>query len=312
MIRVCTISFAVWSLLAAGCSAASVDPAPAATPDGSSQPVVADPVPPEQPSLPAAPQPAPPAIALPTTMSAAALPAGKPEAELKVVAELAAADVPTTMPAATTAPAAPADLLSVVTREIGRLASGEATSSTYPGLPLDDQRYTIAVTQGLRDSLTILSGGESASIAVQPLLMMADRLRSLAPLEIVRATLCMRVEAFGVYEPIEQALPAKRETNAVLYCEIAGFHSRQADRGMYETRLSQEAFITDAAGQVLWTDTTHAFVDSCRNRRRDFYVARIIRIPATLPPGEHLLSVSIVDQFSREVASAEIPITVVP
>lgn len=315
MRRFVSVSLAVGLLFGSGCTSSAApgepllaDPVPPAiTPEPIpvAAPVVADPVPTEQPSAVTVPKEAPPAIALPSTMPAASDLAAPSEAP----APLASPDTAVT-PTPTTAPS---DLLSIVTADLAAVVAGEApAANAYPSLALDDQRYAIAVVQGLRDSLASLRKSQPTPDAVPSLLLMADRLRALAPLEIARIGLCMRVEAFGVYEPIESALPANRDTNVVLYCELAGFHSRQADRGMYETRVNQTVSIADAAGKVLWTDADHSFVDICRSRRRDFYVARIVRIPASLPPGEHVMNVAMTDQYSRELATAQVTFTVAP
>lgn len=271
------------------------------------EPTAMHPEPPQPPpavEAPPAPRPAtlstrPTKVRAPTSAPAAA-PAPNPAATLPATP----APRPTTVPA---------DLLSTVRRDLADIVKGESPEGTsYPGLTPEDQRYAIAVIQGMRDSLARISAGDGVSAAVAPLLLMADRLRSLAPLEIVRMALCTRVDAFGVYDPVESKLVANRETNLVLYCELAGFHSRQVDLDMYETRLTQEATLTDATGQVLWTDNVHSFVDVCRNRRRDFYVARIIRLPASIPPGDHVLTVNVIDQYSKEVAASQMAVSVAP
>ncbi len=69
---------------------------------------------------------------------------------------------------------------------------------------------------------------------------------------------------------------------------------------MWETRVAQDIVLLDANSQELWKDSAPAIVDQCRNLRRDFYVARILRFPATIAAGQYTLKITMTDQLSHE------------
>lgn len=141
---------------------------------------------------------------------------------------------------------------------------------------------------------------------------MADTLRAQAPLAVLHPSLCTRVDGFGVYEEASLPLPPERAMTLALYCEVEGFHSRVGERAMYETRLTQNVSIVDAEGKVLWEDQPNTMVDACRNIRRDFYLARLIKLPASIPAGKHTLKLQLTDQFSGESTTADLPLEFAP
>ena len=51
-------------------------------------------------------------------------------------------------------------------------------------------------------------------------------------------------------------------------------------------------------------------IDLCRNRRRDFFLADRLTIPASLPAGRYVLKVTVVDDLANRVAESTIPVTI--
>lgn len=140
---------------------------------------------------------------------------------------------------------------------------------------------------------------------IRPLVDLADRLRAQGALRIPTIVLCTRVDAFGVYEPM--AMPrfaAGREQAVIVYCEIENFSSRLNDQRLWETNLTQEAVLYNDAGQRVWEEKRQPTRDLSRNLRRDFYLARKVRIPATLPAGRYHLKVTVSDEQSSRIAEA--------
>ena len=43
-------------------------------------------------------------------------------------------------------------------------------------------------------------------------------------------------------------------------------------------------------------------VDRCRNRRHDCFIPRLVRLPATLPPGQYVAKVTVVDKLGQKLA----------
>jgi hypothetical protein len=150
---------------------------------------------------------------------------------------------------------------------------------------------------------------------VRPFLELSDRLRNQAELVIPTIELCTRVNGFGVYDPIKPArFPAGKEARVILYCEVENFASQMNADKQWETRLSQDVVLyTEQNGLEVWRDKTanKQVVDQSRNRRHDFFLAKVIELPANLTIGRYLLKVSVVDDQVKRVAENTIPIEIV-
>ena len=182
-------------------------------------------------------------------------------------------------------------------------------------LPMEDRELVAAVLDGLtlfRNSLRA-DGNMLLSRKVKPLLDLADRLRSQADLNIPTLSLCTKVNGFGVYEPIDPVqFIAGKEHEAIIYCEVENFASSpMSDKKMWETKLSQEAVLYTETGLRVWMDKAGTVVDHARNRRRDFFIVKKIKLPSTLTIGRYLLKVTVEDQQAKRVAEQTLPIEVV-
>lgn len=264
-----------------------------------------------------------------TTAPAATVPASQP-------AEMASTQPttkPATKPAISAAPrpvpttqslgaklrqqaqASPRDLRSVFDEQLYQLLEGNAVpqKQAMAALSAEDRRIAEALLSGLAAAREQIKQGENQmqGAKVQPLLDMADQIRTLAPLRVPTVAICTRVDGYGIYEPIEPArVRSHRDTAVVLYSEVAGFTSRQGDRRIWETRLTQEVCLYNEQGMVVWRDRSNTIVDNSRNCRRDFFIARVIRIPGTLPEGKYILKVSVMDTLGSKVAEGSLPIQV--
>lgn len=149
---------------------------------------------------------------------------------------------------------------------------------------------------------------------IQPLLNLADRLREQGDLSLPELTLCRKVEGFGVYDPIEPArFSAGKEHAAIIYCEVANFTSSQDDKKMWQTKMSEQEVLYTESGLPVWpaNPTPRTITDASHNRRHDFFIVKLIRLPATLSVGRYLLKVTVVDQQSNRMAEGTIPIEIV-
>jgi hypothetical protein len=150
---------------------------------------------------------------------------------------------------------------------------------------------------------------------IRPLLEISDRLRTQAELNIPTLTLCTDVKGFGSYEPIEPGrFEAGKEHKAIVYCEVENFASVLDDQKRWETRLTQDIVLyTEGNGLEVWRDKAQArpIVDFSRNRRHDFFILKMIRLPANLSIGRYILKVSVVDQQVKRVAENTVAIQVV-
>jgi hypothetical protein len=52
-------------------------------------------------------------------------------------------------------------------------------------------------------------------------------------------------------------------------------------------------------------------VDRCRNRRHDCFIPRLVRLPETLPPGQYVAKVTVIDKLGQKVAEGRAPFQLV-
>lgn len=187
---------------------------------------------------------------------------------------------------------------------------------TLSSLPEEDREMLSALLDGLSNFRNLLRADNNLLLSrkVRPLIEMADRLRSQADLTVPTAVLCTRVDGFGVYEPVEPArFIAGKEHPVIIYCEVENFASHQNDKKQWETTLRQEEVLYTELGVQVWPEKPAAktITDLSRNRRHDFFVVKLIKLPAALTLGRYLLKVSIIDEQAARVAEATIPIQIV-
>ncbi|MCC7351854.1 MAG: hypothetical protein IT446_14940 [Phycisphaerales bacterium] len=285
------------------------------------------PAPPAPPALPASPVPSaeanqpavtpqPPSSPAPTGSADANSPAAVPQTR-----EL------TTPPPATPADALmaklaqrirdnPRDVASHLDYQLLRFVQNESVPdlSALASLPAEDRELVSAVMDGLSNFRSTLRSDNNMLLSrkVKPLLDLSDRLRTQTDLTIGAIALCTKVEGFGIYDAIEPArFAAGREHPAIIYCQIENFASQFNEQKQWETRLTMESVLYTESGLNVWSDKTTPIVDRSRQRRHDFFVVRMVRIPANLTIGRYLLKVTLVDQQASRVAEATLPIQVV-
>lgn len=182
-------------------------------------------------------------------------------------------------------------------------------------LPSEDRELLTTLLDGLANFRNGLRADANMlqSKKVSPLLELSDRLRSQGELSIPVAALCSDVKLFGVYEPLEPArfTAGGKDNKAILYFEVANFSSQLNAEKKYETRLKQEAVLYAEAGLAVWRDKEDTVVDKSRNRRHDFFIADIVKLPETLPMGRYLLKVTVTDLHVNRVAEATVPVEIV-
>jgi hypothetical protein len=214
----------------------------------------------------------------------------------------------------------PRDLGAQLDYQLLRFVREESTPelAEVAQLSLEDREMLSALMDGLTNFRNCVraEGNPMLSRKIQPLLEMADRLRSETELSVPTIALCTRVDSFGVYKPLRSARFAAepdRDNEAIVYCEVANFTSVQNADKMWETRLRQELVLYTDAGQRVWPDKPNEqlFVDLARNRRHDFFIPRKIKLPATLAVGRYLLKLTLTDDQSHRLAEATTPLEIV-
>lgn len=147
----------------------------------------------------------------------------------------------------------------------------------------------------------------------QAVLKRIDDLFGPQPMRVTNAELCRRVRGYGVYEPFEsRVFLAGREHPVIVYAELNNYRVAETADQQYEVRLAQELVLyNESDGLAVWKQPRVEIVDQSRNRRRDFFVVQMIRLPARLNVGKYLLKVRITDQHGGSLDEVTLPIQVV-
>ena len=145
----------------------------------------------------------------------------------------------------------------------------------------------------------------------------ADHINSIfgqRPISIGRVELCRNVHGYGVYEPFESSVfLAGREHAMIVYVELDHFRVNQdaADQ-RFQVKLAQELVLyNESDGLAVWQQPKVNIVDDSRNRRRDFFVVQMVRLPTRLGVGKYILKVRMTDLNSGSLDERTVPIQLV-
>ncbi len=126
-----------------------------------------------------------------------------------------------------------------------------------------------------------------------------------APLEIVDLRVCSKVERFGDFEPFEPPV-RKAGQPVILYCEVDGIRFEQTSAG-FRTRLAaQLEILPEGGGAPILTRSLGTAEETCRRRRRDYYIAYKLVLPRPLPPGDYRIRVTEKDLTADRSAVREV------
>lgn len=210
----------------------------------------------------------------------------------------------------------PTDLSNQLSYQLALFAEGKPVPdlAAAASLPAEDRSTLLAVLDGL-SNFRAAAANPAAMPAdkVRPLTDMADRLRERSDLSVPTAVLCSKVDGFGRYDPIDPPVfrgPA--EHPVVLYCEVDHFTSKLAAGGQWAVKLTWDTALYDESGRKVWTGKATEVDDESRNRRRDFFAAKVLRLPGSLAAGRYLLKVTIVDRQAERVAERSVPLQIIP
>ncbi|QDU71746.1 hypothetical protein [Mucisphaera calidilacus] len=133
------------------------------------------------------------------------------------------------------------------------------------------------------------------------------------PVRIRRMALCRSVTGYGVYSPLSsRKLLAGREHPMIVYLELEGVKPEVDEDGFYTARLVEDIRLYERRGGTLvWRQEPIEVVDRSRNRRRDFFVVQMVRLPSNLTVGEYKLKARVKDTVGGTIAEEMIELTVV-
>lgn len=190
---------------------------------------------------------------------------------------------------------------------LARILTGDYEAAHDPFSDVSDDRQQLATH--MIDALIAIREGHdgdpsgAANAALQAVERLAGSLRKGSDLEIPSMALCRSVAGFGRYTPLEPPVFRTGVANEfVSYCEVKNFHSERAEDGHYLTRFSMRTTVLNRAGDAVLDIKDADVLDRCRNLRRDCFLSRVVRLPATLSPGEYVVKVTLVDKLGEKVA----------
>jgi len=185
-------------------------------------------------------------------------------------------------------------------------STGEVTD--WPLKDREKKSLAEAIWKVLQAAEQVDSGPSPQTQArfVEALQTLEGLLARLQPLRIPFAAFCRSVSSFGCYDALPEPVTfeAGRTHLVVLYYELVGFRSEPAKdkKGWFRTLLNQKLAIMTESGREIWTHRDEDIEDLCRRYRRDFFVTRILRIPANLAPGKYVLRVTVEDKLANQIA----------
>ena len=92
----------------------------------------------------------------------------------------------------------------------------------------------------------------------------------------------------------------------ILYCEVDGLRSEQTSAG-YRTRIAaQFEIIPEGGGPPILTRSLSTAEETCRRRRRDYYIAYKLVLPRPLAPGDYRIRLTGKDLTADHSATREV------
>lgn len=209
----------------------------------------------------------------------------------------------------------PLDVSAHLDYQLHQFTIGQSVPQLAPlaPLPTEDREVIAAVMDGLSNFRTSVQNDNNQLLSkkIRPLVDLSDRLKAQADLAVPTIALCRRVDGFGVYEPIEPAeFPRGRETPVILYCEVANFSSQRPGGKRWETTLAHSATLYKENGVPVWSDKSTNVTDNSRNRRHDFFVVKMLKLPSTLTAGKYVLKVTVMDRQTNRMAEGSTTLTI--
>jgi len=156
----------------------------------------------------------------------------------------------------------------------------------------------IAIREGHAGDLS-----SAATTAAHELAALTEDLRRLSELSVPTLKICSAVRGFGQFDEVEPArFLAGGEAEFVLYCEVRDFVSEHREDGLYYTRFDLTTTVLNRVGDAVLELKDPDITDTCRNRRQDCFIPRLVRLPASLSPGQYVAKVTVTDKLGQKVA----------
>lgn len=196
-------------------------------------------------------------------------------------------------------------------QRILRVMAGDDPSALEPLELISDEQQAIA--QRVLEALVAIRNAHQGNLdrgiteALGALDALSAELAAVSELSIPRLAICQLdgVRGFGDVDLLQPPhFVTGRPIQFAGYIEIDHLTHRIDEQQRYETRLDLTTEVFTANGMMIDAYRDRGIIDHCQTRRRDFFLARAVMLPATLSPGDYVLKVTVADTISGRVAVA--------
>lgn len=174
------------------------------------------------------------------------------------------------------------------------------------GLTSEEQEVWSNTLFGLSDYMNVkdIPVNRRHALALGSFRRVMTQLESASPLQLKNLEFIQSVESFGQFQAFatHDFQPGQE---VLLYVEIDNFSSRDIG-GQFETVLQSNYEIYDQSGRRIDARQFPEVKDTCRVRRRDFYVPFRIYMPENISAGTYRLELTVRDQAADEFGQASI------
>lgn len=180
-------------------------------------------------------------------------------------------------------------------------------------LPADEQEFLINQLWSLRlysDENQTPEVDERLAETLTYVQKAMDSLRVQSALRLSNLVLCTAVDGFGSYTEVKK-YEFRPDQPVLLYVEVDNFTATELSQGgSYETELAGSYEILDGDGRRVADQRLPLDKQSCRNRRRDYYLAYQIYMPKTVDKGSYTLQLTIHDVQGGKFSQSSIPLQI--
>ena len=143
-----------------------------------------------------------------------------------------------------------------------------------------------------------------AALALRDLRTASHHLANISALDLRNATFCTKVKSYGEFTEFE-SYSFRPDEEVILYIEIDNFAAHpKGDR--YETELHGSYQVVDDSGRRVANVVLPVDQQVSNNRRRDYFIPYLIKMPAKIAPGSYRLQLAIEDVIGRKSNHASI------
>ncbi|QDU74322.1 hypothetical protein Pan97_13290 [Bremerella volcania] len=174
------------------------------------------------------------------------------------------------------------------------------------GLTAEEQEVWSNTLFGLADYMKVedIPVDRRHTLALGSFRRAMSHLEAASPLELRNLEFIQSVDSFGQFKPFpSHDFQPKQEV--LLYVEIENFTSRD-NGGKFETTLQSNYEIYDQSGRRIDARQFPEVKDSCRVRRRDFYVPYRLYMPENIPSGTYRLELTVRDSAADKFGQSSI------